>query len=150
MDPSIAWLQPEQEGPAKAVWLRLWTTQKDFDSLNIANGECDSDSVCTTNSQSTVSLTNGTPAGPAPGFGPTPPSATPITTATAPPPATTAAAGEGQPQNKPAAYYPNRRRKIENRASTRGMNLNHAQIIGEFGGTPWRRNPHNYQRSVLG
>lgn len=115
MDPSIAWLQPEQDGPAKSVWLRVWTTQKDFDNMNITNGDCDTDSFnscVTSNSQLTLSLTNGV--------------------------------------NSDKSMHYNRRRKIENRASTRGMNLNHDAIVGEFGGCPWRQKPFNYQRGVLG
>lgn len=116
MDPSIAWLQPEQDGPAKAVWLRLWSTQKDFDNMNITNGDCDTDSLnsCVSlNSQSTVSLTNGV-------------------------------------NSDKSMYYANRRRKIENRASTKGMNFYQDAIVGEYGGCPWRQKGFNYQRGVIG
>lgn len=115
MDPSIAWLQPEQDGPAKSVWLRVWTTQKEFDNMNLTNGDCDTDSFSSSvssNSQLTLSLTNGV--------------------------------------NSDKSMYYNRRRKIENRASTRGMNLNHEAIVGEFGGCPWRQKNFNYQKGVFG
>lgn len=44
MDPSISWLQPEQEGPAKVLWLRIWQTQQELDSLNIKDVDSDTDS----------------------------------------------------------------------------------------------------------
>lgn len=43
-----------------------------------------------------------------------------------------------------------RRRKIENRASTRGLNLNPQKIVGEFGGCPWRRNDVIYGQGIIG
>lgn len=54
MDPSICWLQPEQDGPAKALWLRLWHTYQEFDNLNIANGDSDTE-ICPANSSPAVS-----------------------------------------------------------------------------------------------
>lgn len=39
MDPAVAWYQPEQEGPAKRLWLRIWETQSDLDKMNIKNLE---------------------------------------------------------------------------------------------------------------
>lgn len=115
MDPAIAWLQPELDGPAKSVWLRMWVTQKEFDNMNITNGDCDTDSFSSSvssNSQLTLALTNGV--------------------------------------NSDKTMYHNRRRKIENRASTRGLNHNHDAIVGEFGGCPWRQHNYNYQRGVFG
>ncbi|KAG5899841.1 hypothetical protein JTB14_012312 [Gonioctena quinquepunctata] len=39
MDPSISWFQPEQEGPAKLLWLRIWQTQQEFDNMNLKEGD---------------------------------------------------------------------------------------------------------------
>ncbi|XP_049701878.1 terminal nucleotidyltransferase 4A [Helicoverpa armigera] len=39
MDPAVAWYQPEQEGPAKRLWLRIWETQSDIDKMNLKNLE---------------------------------------------------------------------------------------------------------------
>ncbi|CAH1117234.1 unnamed protein product [Phaedon cochleariae] len=39
MDPSISWFQPEQEGPAKLLWLRIWQTQREFDNMNLKEGD---------------------------------------------------------------------------------------------------------------
>ncbi|XP_021918333.1 non-canonical poly(A) RNA polymerase protein Trf4-1-like isoform X4 [Zootermopsis nevadensis] len=35
MDPIIGWFQPEQEGPAKDLWIRIWETQKGVDNMNL-------------------------------------------------------------------------------------------------------------------
>ncbi|KAI4467670.1 poly(a) rna polymerase [Holotrichia oblita] len=45
MDPSISWFQPEQEGPAKQLWLRLWQTQQDLDNMNLKEGDNDLESI---------------------------------------------------------------------------------------------------------
>ncbi|XP_035451959.2 terminal nucleotidyltransferase 4B isoform X1 [Spodoptera frugiperda] len=39
MDPAVAWYQPEQEGPAKRLWLRIWESQSDIDKMNLKNLE---------------------------------------------------------------------------------------------------------------
>ncbi|XP_037873951.1 non-canonical poly(A) RNA polymerase protein Trf4-1 isoform X1 [Bombyx mori] len=39
MDPAVAWYQPEQEGPAKRLWLRIWDTQSELDKMNLKNIE---------------------------------------------------------------------------------------------------------------
>lgn len=39
MDPAVAWYQPEQEGPAKRLWLRIWETQSEIDKMNLKNLE---------------------------------------------------------------------------------------------------------------
>ncbi|XP_077302789.1 terminal nucleotidyltransferase 4B-like isoform X2 [Arctopsyche grandis] len=76
MDPCVAWFQPEQEGPAQRVWLRVWD-------------------------------------------------------------------GGWEPDEE-------RRRPPDNRASTYNMNENRSQLIGEFGGCPWRRHDFRYSRGVIG
>ncbi|KAJ8668160.1 hypothetical protein QAD02_009823 [Eretmocerus hayati] len=35
MDPKIGWYQPEQLGPAKDLWLHIWETGREFDSLSL-------------------------------------------------------------------------------------------------------------------
>lgn len=37
MDPTIGWFQPEQEGPAKELWTRIWEAQKGIDTMNLAD-----------------------------------------------------------------------------------------------------------------
>lgn len=115
MDPSISWFQPEQEGPAKHLWLRLWQTQQDFDNMNIK--EIDSDvealnNTINTQNQSNINVINGK-------------------------------------SDKTNSFLP-RRRKFENRASTRGMNRHPEKVVGEFGGCPWRKDNYNYQRGIIG
>lgn len=44
MDPSIPWFQPEQEGPAKHLWLRIWQTELEFDSMNLKDNDSDTES----------------------------------------------------------------------------------------------------------
>ncbi|CAK1590806.1 unnamed protein product [Parnassius mnemosyne] len=39
MDPAVAWYQPEQEGPAKRLWLRIWETQSEIEKMNLKNLE---------------------------------------------------------------------------------------------------------------
>ncbi|VVC90261.1 unnamed protein product [Leptidea sinapis] len=39
MDPNVGWYQPEQEGPAKRLWLRIWETQSETDKMNLKNLE---------------------------------------------------------------------------------------------------------------
>ncbi|XP_018562851.1 non-canonical poly(A) RNA polymerase protein Trf4-1 [Anoplophora glabripennis] len=45
MDPSISWFQPEQEGPAKLLWLRIWQTQQELDNMNLKEGDGDMDPI---------------------------------------------------------------------------------------------------------
>ncbi|KAJ8973046.1 hypothetical protein NQ317_011326 [Molorchus minor] len=45
MDPSISWFQPEQEGPAKNLWLRVWKTQQEFDNMNLKEGDGEMDTI---------------------------------------------------------------------------------------------------------
>lgn len=28
MDPRVAWIQPEQKGPANALWMQIWETSQ--------------------------------------------------------------------------------------------------------------------------
>ncbi|XP_069676096.1 terminal nucleotidyltransferase 4B-like isoform X2 [Periplaneta americana] len=37
MDPAIGWYQPEQEGPAKDLWTRIWEAQKGVDNMNLVD-----------------------------------------------------------------------------------------------------------------
>lgn len=36
MDPKIGWFQPEQEGPAKDFWQRIWDAHTGIDNLKIS------------------------------------------------------------------------------------------------------------------
>lgn len=39
MDPKIGWYQPEQEGPAKDFWTRIWDAHTGLDNLKIGVSE---------------------------------------------------------------------------------------------------------------
>lgn len=45
MDPSISWFQPEQEGPAKLLWFRIWQTQQELDNMNLKEGDGEMDTI---------------------------------------------------------------------------------------------------------
>lgn len=116
MDPSISWFQPEQEGPAKVLWLRLWQTQLEFDHLNVKDGDNDMESI-----NNTLNTQN--------------PNAGLI---------------NGKMEKGTTSMYGPRRRKLENRASTRGLNRHPDKFIGEFGGCPWRKENFTYGQGVIG
>lgn len=117
MDPSISWLQPEQEGPAKVLWLRVWQTQQEFDNMNLKESDCDAESANIVNSQQSQTGAN-------------------------------VMNGKSDKNNM---FVP-RRRKVENRASTRGLNRHPEKVVGEFGGCPWLRlrENFNYGRGIIG
>ncbi|EFA06387.1 terminal nucleotidyltransferase 4A isoform X1 [Tribolium castaneum] len=110
MDPSISWLQPEQEGPAKHLWLRIWQTQQELDSMNLK--DVDSDPEFFPNGLSNHIMNGKT--------------------------------------DKSGSTFVQRRRKGDNRASTKMMSRHPQKVVGEFGGCPWRKDPHVYARGILG
>nr|CAD7195214.1 unnamed protein product [Timema douglasi] len=68
MDPTIGWFQPEQEGPAKDLWTRIWEAQKGLDKMNISdssagigskgNEHIPSDNVTNSENQQNRTVTN--------------------------------------------------------------------------------------------
>lgn len=42
------------------------------------------------------------------------------------------------------------RKKTDNRASTFNLNLDHANLIGKYGGCPWRELRSKYDKGVVG
>lgn len=59
MDPSISWLQPEQEGPAKQLWLRIWQTQQESDNMNLKEGDSELETITNGYTTHRVGLMNG-------------------------------------------------------------------------------------------
>lgn len=83
MDPRVAWIQPEQKGPANALWMHVWETSQGVRTLsaqqqlhnqnhnqcvnytaldvlkNVATAVASSKSVCSSNGNVTASLSNG-------------------------------------------------------------------------------------------
>ncbi|XP_045580978.1 terminal nucleotidyltransferase 4B isoform X1 [Procambarus clarkii] len=113
MDPSIGWYQPEQQGPARDLWARIWLTQQGLDNMNLNDANMNheyiplsADDASRTNKNASVNANN--------------------------------------------SYYNRTKRKRENRASTYGLNHNHKNLIGQFGGCPWRREPNSYDLGVVG
>jgi hypothetical protein len=43
MDPKFGWLQPEQEGKAAELWLRVWEAQVGIAAMGLINGSSDHD-----------------------------------------------------------------------------------------------------------
>lgn len=121
MDPTLSWLQPEQEGPAKHMWLRIWQTQQEFENMNVVGGANKDD----TSSNDMESLNN----------------------------AINAQNQLNNGKNTSGPVFPqqqHRRRKVENRASIRGMFHHREQVLGEFGGCPWIKTGKTYSRGIVG
>ncbi|KAM5264736.1 terminal nucleotidyltransferase 4A isoform 2-T2 [Ctenodactylus gundi] len=78
MDPRVAWIQPEQKGPANALWMQIWET-----SQGVGRGGAGFASYFCLNSPALDPAAGaaGRSGGPGPGPGPAPPAASP------PPPA---------------------------------------------------------------
>lgn len=45
MDSCLTWLMPEQEGPAKVLWLRVWQTQQEIESMNLRDSDNDAEGI---------------------------------------------------------------------------------------------------------
>ncbi|KAM8767822.1 terminal nucleotidyltransferase 4A isoform 2-T2 [Acanthopagrus schlegelii] len=83
MDPRVAWIQPEQKGPANALWMHVWETSQGVRTLsahqqlhnqnhnqsvnyaaldvlkNVATAVASSKSICSSNGNAAASLSNG-------------------------------------------------------------------------------------------
>lgn len=83
MDPRVAWIQPEQKGPANALWMHVWQTSQGVRTLssqqqlhnqkhnqcvnyasldvlkNVATAVTSGKSICSSNGNVTASLSNG-------------------------------------------------------------------------------------------
>ncbi|GLD57964.1 non-canonical poly(A) RNA polymerase PAPD7 isoform X2 [Lates japonicus] len=83
MDPRVAWIQPEQKGPANALWMHVWETSQGVRTLsaqqqlhnqnhnqcvnyaaldvlkNVATAVASSKSICSSNGNVTASRSNG-------------------------------------------------------------------------------------------
>jgi non-canonical poly(A) RNA polymerase PAPD5/7 len=52
--------------------------------------------------------------------------------------------------DKSGTTFIQRRRKGDNRASTKMMSRNPQKVVGEYGGCPWRKDPNRYDRGIRG
>lgn len=83
MDPRVAWIQPEQKGPANALWMHVWQTSQGVRTLssqqqlhnqkhnqcvnyaaldvlkNVATAVASGKSICSSNGNVTASVSNG-------------------------------------------------------------------------------------------
>ena len=118
MDPAIGWFQPEQEGPAKDLWMRIWETQKGVDNMNIV----DVNSPLSTKSHEYI-----------------PPDST-----------TNSEDHSSRVGTNCNNFFHRKRRKRENRASTYALNHNHAALLGDNGGCPWKNPNKSYSVGVIG
>ncbi|KAK9890976.1 hypothetical protein WA026_013313 [Henosepilachna vigintioctopunctata] len=112
MDPSNTWFPPEQEGPAKLLWLRIWQTQQELDRMNVNEGDIDIESFTNVINNQNTAVMNGK-------------------------------------SDKSNNILP-RRRRVDNRASTRFISRNPQKIVGEYGGCPWRQEHYNYGKGIIG
>lgn len=117
MDPNIGWFQPEQQGPARDLWARIWATQQGIHNINIMDSN--------SNRNNTSEYCNGTD---------------------------TNRTNVNKNHSVPNAntYYNRTKRKRENRASTYGLNQNFKNLIGAYGGCPWRSPDRTYDHGVIG
>lgn len=134
MDPSIAWYQPEQQGPARELWARIWLTQQGLDNMTLGDANANANmnhrdyipiDAARANANTNTNTSN--------------------TTST-----TTNANTTNANNGASNSYYNRTKRKRENRASTYGLNQNHKNLIGQFGGCPWRRRTPPYDLGVVG
>ncbi|XP_046386425.1 terminal nucleotidyltransferase 4A-like isoform X2 [Ischnura elegans] len=122
MDPTIGWYQPEQEGPAKDLWTRIWEAQREFDNMNLYQMNSNQTIESKAPEYIPIGINNREES---------------------------RRFYSNRPQNS-NNYYNRTRRKRENRASTYGMNQNHAVLIGEYGGCPWRLPTKTYSKGIVG
>lgn len=59
MEPPISWYLPEQEGPAKALWLQIWQTQLRLENMNVKEGDSELDFAANGLNTHTNSVMNG-------------------------------------------------------------------------------------------
>ncbi|XP_031785013.1 non-canonical poly(A) RNA polymerase protein Trf4-1 isoform X1 [Nasonia vitripennis] len=142
MDPKIGWYQPEQYGPAKDLWLHIWETGRDLDTLSLKHDNNASLQQQQQGGGSTVMNSKNS-------------SSQDFLPLEAP---TTLNSNQRPDErnntrvnsNTNNSYYNPSRRKNDNRASTYGMNYNYEALVGVFGGCPWRIPGKHYSRGVLG
>lgn len=126
MDPTIGWYQPEQFGPARDLWLRIWEAEKGLDILTLKS-DTSSNMMCNrVQQQDFISLDS-----------------------------VNNRVGDERSANRAQHvtsnnYYNPSRRKSDNRASTYGMNYNYNALVGEYGGCPWRLPNRQYSKGVVG
>ncbi|XP_066599303.1 terminal nucleotidyltransferase 4B-like [Prorops nasuta] len=122
MDPTIGWYQPEQFGPAKNLWLQIWEAEKGLDTLTLKNDTSSNVMMgLKLQQQDYIALDT-------------------MNTRT----------DNRVQHNTCNNYYNPSKRKSDNRASTYGMNYNYENLVGVYGGCPWRVPNKHYSKGVIG
>jgi non-canonical poly(A) RNA polymerase PAPD5/7 len=140
MDPTIGWYQPEQEGPAKVLWSRIWDdASKRLNNLNLNSLMESRDFIPLDlrddvvghlghhhhHQQQQQRSTNHYHQ---------------------------QQQHHNHHQNSNHLYNRTRRKANDNRASTFGMNANQHELIGTYGGCPWKflREGGLYSKGIMG
>ncbi|XP_014236265.1 non-canonical poly(A) RNA polymerase PAPD5-like isoform X1 [Trichogramma pretiosum] len=164
MDPKIGWYQPEQLGPAKDLWLNIWETGKELDNLNIRPQPNNINNNNSADASSTTSPVQNhqthQPANSNPTMMRNASSSTtltsqqdyiPLDNVNKYPNNSSDSNGRlSHPGQTTSNYYNPSKRKRENRASTYAMNDNYKQLVGVYGGCPWRIPHKTYSKGVIG
>ena len=121
MDPSIGWYQPEQQGPAKDLWARIYYVCQQVNNMNVN----DKNSEVKNSAPDFISL-NGDNNG------------------------RNLAMNKNTTKYNENGYYNRTKRKRENLASTYDLNENKQFLIGQFGGCPWKNKQREYKKGIMG
>jgi hypothetical protein len=137
MDP-INWLQDEQQGPAKRIWLNIWETISEDNNNTAVNN---STTTPTTTATSTVSATTNGVANNAVDSGNKKDSDSG---------SNGSGSGAGNPEK--TQFNPTRRKGStnDNKASTYNLNKHYVKLLGVHGGCPWRPPGFKYARGIMG
>jgi hypothetical protein len=134
MDP-INWLQEEQQGPAKRIWLNIWETISE-DNINTAVNN----STTTTTTTTATATTNGVANNVVDNSKKDSDSGS------------NGSGGGGGGNTEKTQFNPTRRKGStnDNKASTYNLNKHYVKLLGVHGGCPWRPPGFKYARGVMG
>lgn len=142
MDTQIGWLQEEQDGPAKRVWMNIWETvsemEADKGNNNTGNGGNGENKPSIESNNSNTNITNSTAI------------VTPENT-NAKSTLTTSNSSSNFIADK--TFNPTRRKTgstVDNKASTFNLNKFGNKLVGKYGGCPWRTSNFHYSRGIVG
>lgn len=121
MDPSIGWYQPEQLGPALALWTEIWENFNKENKTESKNNDNSLNEVCTSTFNNKKNLVDSKK--------------------------TSLCKSENNVAD--SLGFIRLRRKNDNKASTYGLNRS-GECIKQFGGIPWIPEGKKYSSGVLG
>jgi non-canonical poly(A) RNA polymerase PAPD5/7 len=137
MDP-INWLQEEQQGPAKRIWLGIWETISEDN--NTAVNINTTTTTTTTNSSSTMINNSSTIENNNKNVKDNSDSGS------------NGSGGGGNGGTEKNQFNPTRRKGStnDNKASTYNLNKHYGKLLGIHGGCPWRPPQFKYARGIIG